>query len=470
MIAYTAVVEMSSLPLMVFLFFPYAFLLKCTEQYHARLPSNITGLSDSCLRIPCEFEADSTQMNNGKIFVFWVKTTHSIQVPANVVYNGTTNMTKGFSHIEITGNLGKNDCTTVFYNVMKNHSDNYYFRVEIEPQQWYFSYTNPVYISVSDIPQAPMLKPSNLQEVMEESTVNLSCSAEAPCPSQPPNITWSYIPEYANITTQLLEKPNLMQSVISLMTFKASYKDNRKNISCIVSYLRNTSNDSTVETNMLLNVLFPPKETNIIISPSASVPIGTNVTLTCKSTANPSDKMNYTWYKCGEEKQLIFGESLFFNADTKNAGLYFCKAENELGNQTSEGIQLVVENAAALESLYLIIGCVGGVSVFLFLFLLVTLFLRMRRVKSFVERETDTDQLHEKPVQISTVYANAAFLESEEPEMPNAKNDIVHYGEIDFSSPQIKSTTAQSSGQETTIYAEVCNRISEHMNMNDLIQ
>ncbi|XP_056307123.1 cell adhesion molecule 3 [Danio aesculapii] len=293
---------------------------------------------------------------------------------------------------------------------------------------------------------------------MVESTVNVSCSAEAPCPKQPPNITWSYIPEYANITTQLLENPNITQSVISLMTFKASYVDNRRNISCIVTYPRNTSNDSTVETTMLLNVLFPPKETNIIISPSASVPVGTNVTLTCKSTANPSDKMNYTWYKGGLEKQLIFGERLFLNVNTNSGGLYFCKAENKLGNQTSEGIQLVVEDAAALKSLYLIIGCVGGVSLFLFLFLLVTLLLRIRRVKSFVERETDTDQLQEKPVQISTVYANAAFLESEEPEMPNAEDDIVHYGEIDFTSPQTKSTSAQSSGQETTIYAEVCNK------------
>lgn len=86
-----------------------------------------------------------------------------------------------------------------------------------------------------------------------------------------------------------------------------------------------------------------PKETNITISPSASVPVGMNVTLTCRSTANPSDKMNYSWYKQGAEKQLMFGERLFFNATTESAGLYFCKAENKLGNQMSEGIQLVVE-------------------------------------------------------------------------------------------------------------------------------
>lgn len=102
------------------------------------------------MEIPCAFEADSTVMNKGNIFGVWVKTNHDITNSANmVVYNGSKSMTKGFSHIEIIGKLSKNDCTTVFYNVMKNHSDNYYFRVEIEPQHWYYSYISPVYIAVS---------------------------------------------------------------------------------------------------------------------------------------------------------------------------------------------------------------------------------------------------------------------------------------------------------------------------------
>ncbi|XP_059391066.1 B-cell receptor CD22-like [Carassius carassius] len=290
---------------------------------------------------------------------------------------------------------------------------------------------------------------------MEQGTVNLSCSAEAPCPKQPTAISWSNIPESASITIKLQEKPDKTQSVFSHMTFKASYKDHRKNISCTATYPRNTSNDSTAETTMMLKVLFSPKETHIIIDPSDSISIGTNVTLTCKSKASPNE-INYTWFKSGQEKELDFGEQLTLNVNRRSGGWYFCTAKNIHGNQTSEEIQLIVAGSASLVPLSLIIGCVGGISAFLFIFLLVMIFLRVQRVKASVNRETDiSDQSQEKHVQDNSVYANSAFAMGEELETPKDENDMIHYGEIHFSTFQTKSTTEKISGLET-IYAEVC--------------
>jgi len=105
-----------------------------------------------------------------------------------------------------------------------------------------------------DVPEPPILTPTDLQEVMEETTVNLSCSAEAPCPKQPPTISWSNISESAHITTQLQEKPDKTQSVFSYITFKASYRDHRKNITCTATYTRNTP-DASTESTMTLKVL-----------------------------------------------------------------------------------------------------------------------------------------------------------------------------------------------------------------------
>ncbi len=65
------------------------------------------------------------------------------------------------------------------------------------------------------------------------------------------------------------------------------------------------------------------------------------MTLTCKSKASPN-KMNYTWYKHGQEKELDFGEQLTFNVNRMSGGWYFCTAKNIHGNQTSEEIQLIV--------------------------------------------------------------------------------------------------------------------------------
>ncbi|XP_056306379.1 B-cell receptor CD22 [Danio aesculapii] len=207
--------------------------------------------------------------------------------------------------------------------------------------------------SVEDSPQQPELKFENLN-VMEEHLVNLNCSAEAPCPKQLPTISWSNITKSANITTHLLEKPNKIQSAIS---FKASYRDHKKIIYCIVTYTRNTSNDSTVETNVTLKVEFPPKETRITISPSASVSVGTNVTLTCRSKGSPSRNMTYTWYKRGENRPVAQRKHFTFIVTQNNTGWYFCTAQNKHGNQSSQEIQLTVGGSIPM----IPIACVGGI-------------------------------------------------------------------------------------------------------------
>uniref|UniRef100_A0A8C2CT63 Ig-like domain-containing protein n=1 Tax=Cyprinus carpio TaxID=7962 RepID=A0A8C2CT63_CYPCA len=378
--------------------------------FYAKLPGKINALSGSCVQIPCTFDAPkNTLKDTENIFGCWMKKNHAfLSQDSLVVFNGTSNIIKGFNYIEILGNLSQLECTTVFYDVMNNHTDNYYFRVEIIRVNWILS--TPTVCPV-DVPELPVLTPTDLQEVMEEGTVNLSCSAEAPCPKQSPTISWSYIPESAHITRKLQEKPDKTQSVFSYMTFKASYKDHRKNISCTATYPRNTSDVSSAETTMMLRVLFSPKETRIIIDPSDSVSVGTNVTLTCKSEASPNE-INYTWYKRGQEKELDFGEQLTFNVNRRSGGWYFCTAKNMHGNQTSEEIQLIVAGEINLD-----------------VPLLCT---------------------HTKSID-----HHGAFVMAEELETPKDENDMIHYGEIDFSTLQTKSTTEKISGEET-IYAEVC--------------
>ncbi|XP_051542937.1 sialoadhesin-like isoform X2 [Myxocyprinus asiaticus] len=247
-----------------FLFFTSKLLDSSSEMptYNAVLPKNITALSRSCVQIPCKFSVSDFENKLKKAdstFACWLmKTQHfDLDKPDNIVFNGSQKIIRGFSHIEMLGNVSRHECTTVFYDIRKNHSDKYYFRLQMEPNNVFRATfaDSPVNIVVSDVPMPPELKPKDLQEVMEGTTVNVSCSAEAPCPKQPPTLSWSNITKSAIITTQLQEKPYKTQSVFSQMTFNASYVDHRKNISCTVTYPRNTSNDTTVETNMMLRVL-----------------------------------------------------------------------------------------------------------------------------------------------------------------------------------------------------------------------
>ncbi|XDV47027.1 hypothetical protein PO909_016776 [Leuciscus waleckii] len=345
--------------------------------YSAEMLETVTALTGSCVQIPCTFTISNfedkrikTKSMNG----IWLK---NIPQFANdnsfIAFNSSKNIIRGFSDIQMTGNLSERNCTTVFYNIMMNHSDIYYFRLEMEPNVFRATF-NPdgsrktVRITVKvmsvDSPQPPELKPTDLK-VMENTTVSLSCSAEAPCPKQPPTISWSNIPESAQITTQLQEKPEKTQSVFSHMTFKASYMDHRKNISCNVTYPRKTS-DSTVETTVMLQIWFSPKETRITIDPSASVSVGTNVTLTCNSKFNPSEKMYFTWYKRGQEIPIGQGKQITFTGTHNNTGWYSCTAQNKLGKQSSAEIQLTVEVVSHPigqdgHFMPLVAGCVGGI-------------------------------------------------------------------------------------------------------------
>ncbi|XDV47028.1 hypothetical protein PO909_016777 [Leuciscus waleckii] len=339
--------------------------------YSTVMPETVTALTGSCVQIPCTFTISNFEDKRNKaesINGIWLKnTSHFANDDSLIVFNSSKNIIRGFSDIQMTGNLSERNCTTVFYNIMMNHSDIYYFRLEMEPNVFRATF-NPVTdhskktvrITVKDFPQPPELKPTDLKEVMENTTVSLSCSAEAPCPKQPPTISWSNIPESAHITTQLQEKPDKTQSVFSHMTFKASFMDHRKNISCTATYPRKTSKDSTVETTVMLQVLFSPKETHITIDPSASVSVDTNMTLTCKSKASPSREMTYIWYKRGQEIPIAQGKQITFTGTQNNTGWYSCTAQNKLGKQSSAEIQLTVEGQDG-HFMPLIAGCVGGI-------------------------------------------------------------------------------------------------------------
>ncbi|XP_056110017.1 B-cell receptor CD22-like [Rhinichthys klamathensis goyatoka] len=448
--------------------------------YSAVMPQTVTALTGSCVQIPCTFTISSFEDKRNKaksINGIWLKNKSQFADEDSLIAFNSSKTIRGFSDIQMTGNLSERNCTTVFYNIMMNHSDLYFFRLEMEPNVFRATFkdsSKTVRITVKetplsnmtmhcmyslmmstiislDSPQPPELKPTDLKPVMENTTVNLSCSAEAPCPKQPPTISWSYIPESAHITPQLQEKPDKTQSVFSHMTFKASYMDHRKNISCTATYPRKSSKDSTVETTVMLRVLFPPKETRITIDPSASVSVNTNVTLTCKSKASPSREMNYTWYKRGQEMAIAWAKKISFIVTHNNTGSYFCIAQNNHGKQSSAEIQLTVEEESAF-SQRVIYGCTGGLLAFV---LLSAVFFYCMRIKTSSQAHViGRDQATDKNSDMVAIYANSSIPISKKSE--KKETDDLHYGEIDFSKLQTGDVTREHSNNgPQTEYAEI---------------
>ncbi|MCJ8742892.1 hypothetical protein PDJAM_G00087480 [Pangasius djambal] len=83
-----------------------------------------------------------------------------------------------------------------------------------------------------------------------------------------------------------------------------------------------------------LDVQYAPRSTSVSASPSASVPLGSSVFLSCSSDANPA-VLNYTWYRENRE-QIGTGKHLTINTtDSTQSGLYYCRAQNQLGDHSS---------------------------------------------------------------------------------------------------------------------------------------
>nr|XP_029512379.1 vascular cell adhesion protein 1-like isoform X1 [Oncorhynchus nerka] len=340
------------------------------------MPDKLHGLTGSCMQIQCSFDVPEQHKNIFKAtiptFGVWIKEDPDVhQYPGNVIFHSskTVNRYQG----EITGNMSQKNCTTVFFNVTTSYSDKYFFRIDGQP----YRATDPVKsveIVVRDFPSSPVLTVSG--EVKEGTPVSLNCSAVAPCPEHPPELTWT-LPTQFTTENKMMENPDQTISVLSTVTFTPSYLHHEKNITCTAVYPVGTSN-KTAEHNMMLNVSFSPKDTSASISPADPVFVGSCVNLTCSSTANPP-VTTFTWFQIseGNSTQVASGQSYTLNV-TVDGGLYFCEGRNSHGCGKSKEVQLDIKGheEPVNPKVFEIVGKTLGL---LFLFSLIVFFAWRRR-------------------------------------------------------------------------------------------
>ncbi|XP_071270369.1 myelin-associated glycoprotein-like isoform X3 [Salvelinus alpinus] len=308
----------------------------------ATMPDGLDGLTGSCMQIPCSFDIPDQNKYKFNSAIptsgVWIKENPDFgELPDNVIFNSseTVNRYQG----KITGNMSQKNCTTVFFNVTTSYTNKFFFRIENQP----FRKTDTeksVDIVVRDLPSSPIITVSG--EVKEGTPVSLNCSAVAPCPEHPPELTWT-LPTQFTPKNQLQENPDQTKSVLSTVTFTPSYLHHEKNITCTAVYPVGASN-KTAEHNMMLHVSFSPKDTSASISPADPVLVGSCVILTCSSTANPP-VTSFTWFQIcgGKPTQVASGQSYSLNVTVGDGGLYYCEARNSHGCGKSREVQLAIK-------------------------------------------------------------------------------------------------------------------------------
>ncbi|XP_019215918.1 B-cell receptor CD22 isoform X1 [Oreochromis niloticus] len=188
--------------------------------------------------------------------------------------------------------------------------------------------STPKYISihVTYAPRPLSMSVSPSGEIVEGSSVNLTCSSDA---NPVANYTWYK----TNNQTPLIKEPQLIFSSIQSSDSGEYY--------CTAE---NKLGISTPTYNISIDVTYAPKLPSVSVSPSAEIVEGSSVTLTCSSDANPA--ANYTWYKEGEDSAKASGHN-FTISDFRpeHSGSYYCVAQNTRGHHYST-LQLTVVSRA----------------------------------------------------------------------------------------------------------------------------
>ncbi|XP_051242294.1 Fc receptor-like protein 2 isoform X2 [Dicentrarchus labrax] len=167
-------------------------------------------------------------------------------------------------------------------------------------------------------PKLPFVSVSPSGEIVEGSSVTLTCSSDA---NPAANYTW-YKKNGDPDLHPLSKEPQLVFRSIQSSDSGEYYCTAENELG------RRTSQYISI------NVKYAPRVPSVSVSPSGEIVDNSTVTLTCSSDANPA--ANYTWYKENEDSPKASGQ-IFIITDFRpeHSGNYYCEAQNARGRHNS---------------------------------------------------------------------------------------------------------------------------------------
>ncbi|XP_053181513.1 B-cell receptor CD22-like [Scomber japonicus] len=167
-------------------------------------------------------------------------------------------------------------------------------------------------------PKLPSVSVSPSGEIIEGSSVNLTCSSDA---NPAANYTWYKENEDSHLQP-LSKEPQLAFSSIQSSDSGEYY--------CTAENQLGKSTSKYI----FIDVKYAPKLSSVSVNPSGEIVEGSSVTLNCSSDANPAAK--YTWYK---DNQTLFhgseGVYNFTSISSEERAMYYCISENQYGQINS---------------------------------------------------------------------------------------------------------------------------------------
>ncbi|XP_027139027.1 B-cell receptor CD22 isoform X3 [Larimichthys crocea] len=337
----------------------------------------------------------------------------------------------------------------VFRSIQSSDSGEYYCTTG---NRTFFS--KYISLDVKYPPRLPSVSVSPSAEIVENSSVTLSCSSDA---NPAAKYTW------------YKEKQKVFQGPEGHYNFMSISPEDTGNYTC-KSENQYGKNSSSV---LFIDVQYPPKLPSVSVSPSAEILEGSSVTLTCSSDANPAAK--YTWYKENEDSPKASGQIFTITDITpEHSGNYYCEAQNRRGRHNST-LHLTVVAVFPLAWTSAAIGTT--LAVFLAVICL-TVFLRIRKKKTAkqsaepeerpdnAEQTVEQDDLNYASIRFShnqtdPVYYNIRQAGPRRQREEEEEEEEVDYTDINFKSAgATPRTRGPDPGEDpATLYSTVNNRI-----------
>ncbi|CAI5686360.1 unnamed protein product [Oreochromis niloticus] len=266
-------------------------------------------------------------------------------------------------------------------------------------------------IDVKYPPRLPSVSVSPSAEIVEGSSVTLTCSSDA---NPAANYTW-----YKDNKVLSAGQQNVYH-------FIAIKLENSGNYSCKSENQYGQKNS----TSLSIDVQYPPKLPSVSVSPSAEIVEGSSVTLTCSSDANPA--ANYTWYKEDEDSPKTSGHNFTIsNIRPEHSGSYYCVAHNNRGTHNVT-LQLTVREVFPLAAKLVVTGIT--LVVFLVIICLLVFFLLTKKKPSALFPVPGNRQDNNNKVSCTSPSQHTGKTES--PPSHSEEDEELNYASVRFSTNQ----------------------------------
>ncbi|KAL7840075.1 hypothetical protein AOLI_G00253980 [Acnodon oligacanthus] len=294
------------------------------EEWSVTMPSEINVLTRSCVVIPCTFTHPPSHEPSHIIWYSYSSTKYPVvysEKPEDVIepFHGRT---------EFTGDVKSGNCSLKISHILPAMNE-YQLYPWIDPDTVKHKfYHKTVKLKVQETtPAVRLIVDGNPKE---GETLHISCTVVHTCISSPP--TLSFGDTSGDVQDNQTDLGQGYWRTESTISFPATTSDQGRAVGCWVGHPGRQAAPTWVE----ISVHYAPRSVHVSAEKSTAL-VGENVTLECRSDANPSSS-TFLWYlqRDGSVCTLTAREDSITVTDLRHGqNSFYCTARNILGMANS---------------------------------------------------------------------------------------------------------------------------------------